>query len=229
MSEKKPHCAIKAELIRRGGRGNRPPLILPGDVDGVADKLRGNNQRHQGVQPLVPPKAWWRKYTGSLSSTNPPTDLPKIPKAWKSTMRALDWDALPASMAETRRSTAHLAGEDKRARVEVASRMPAGGEPRAQHATGDAELKRHLGNPDAPRHPDDLQNCDLAATEERFLQVVYADDHRADQGLGGNAAPGNANLLKTQQKNRLRAAAGIGADAPLAHVTPVRGKCRTTI
>ena len=60
------------------------------------------------------------------------------------------------------------------------ARSPAWRGPLAQPATGNAELKRQLGNPDAPGNPDDLQNCDQAEMEELLLHAVSADDDWAD-------------------------------------------------
>ena len=42
-----------------------------------------------------------------------------------------------------------------------------------------SELACHIrehGNPAIPGHPDDLGNCDLTATEEKLLGVMYATD-----------------------------------------------------
>ena len=58
--------------------------------------------------------------------------------------------------------------------AEDSSRGPIGEEHPSQPSNENSELKRQLGNPDAPGHSGDLQNCDLADMEERLLQAVYS-------------------------------------------------------
>ena len=86
MSEKNIHWAASAELIRRGGRKNRPTRIDPENVDGVVDQLRESNHRVRGGQPLVGVKPWRQKTTGAADRTLeiPQTDL-------GNTKRVLDW------------------------------------------------------------------------------------------------------------------------------------------
>ena len=106
------HWAIESDLVRRGERKNRPSRVLPGDVDGIIDKLRENNQRHHGEQPLVPPKAWWPKATGSADSAAPTPDSPQTTKESKSAKRDLEWESL-RSYGKTSRLPAPLPGEGK--------------------------------------------------------------------------------------------------------------------
>ena len=61
--------AVAAEMMRRGGRKNRPMRIAPGNIDGAVDQLRGSNQRVSGEQPIVPPKEWRKKTAGSKTQT----------------------------------------------------------------------------------------------------------------------------------------------------------------
>ena len=46
---------------------------------------------------------------------------------------------------------------------------------------------REQGNPAAPGHPDDLENCDLTAMEEKLLGVMYATDDWIDPAWEENA------------------------------------------
>ena len=74
------------------------------------------------------------------------------------------------------------------------------GDSPAQPSTGTDELKRRLGNHAEPGHPDDQKNCDLAAMEERLLQVVYAEDDWLGPRWNENVEPCDINLLTSQQK-----------------------------
>ena len=56
MSDKNLHCDIGDDLIRRGGRKNRPSLFLPGNIDGAVGQPRGNIRRKNGEQPRYPQK-----------------------------------------------------------------------------------------------------------------------------------------------------------------------------
>ena len=62
MEDKNIRWNTEAELIRRVGRKGRASRVEPGNVDRISDKLRGNNQRKRGEQPIkrlspLPPTA----------------------------------------------------------------------------------------------------------------------------------------------------------------------------
>ena len=92
----------------------------------------------------------------------------------------MGWGALLAPTAKISRPPAPMPDEDKGGFVSPPPRGPSGKEPPSQPPTGNSELKRQLGNPDAPGHPDGMQNCDMATMEERLLQEVCAEDDWVD-------------------------------------------------
>ena len=74
--------------------------------------------------------------------------------------------------------------------------------PPDQAEIGNAELKRRSGNPYSTGRPDDMQNCDLTAMEERLLKSAYADDDDwVDLRWAENESPGNDSRLTSQQKH----------------------------
>ena len=77
--------------------------------------------------------------------------------------------------------------------IEVTRSMDAG------HPRTAIDVREH-GSPEAPGHPDDLKNCDLAAMEEKLLGVMYATDDWIDPAWEENAPPRNMSVLDGNQQ-----------------------------
>ena len=150
------------------GRKNRAAIAFRGNVDGMVDQLRDNNQRKRGAQPIVPPKARRRKATGSRGGAPPMVD-PRAPTPdWEAAKRDLDWATPLNSASRTYRPTGVKLGEGGRC-LEEASHISDAAQPRENAKslpkTSHAEKKRQLGDPAAPERPHDLRNCDSAKAE----------------------------------------------------------------
>ena len=92
MGEKNLRWAIDAEIVRRRGHRSRPVRIAHEIVDGVVGKLRDRNQRLRGEQPLIRPKDWRVKATGSVTGATSGGDCQgRIHPDWEVAHRELVW------------------------------------------------------------------------------------------------------------------------------------------
>ena len=117
MSDKNLHCAVLAELVRRGGHVKREYRIAPGNIDGAIDQLRESNKRTHGERPIAPSKAWWKKTAGAYSGNFEGQSCNISDTGWKVGKRDFDWNSLHQKM-EGR----DAAPSDGKGNVEVASR-----------------------------------------------------------------------------------------------------------
>ena len=213
MSGKNLHWTVSAELIRRGGRKNRPTRIAPGNVDGVVDQLRESNQRVHGEQPLVGAKPWWQKKAGSLNRT------PEMSQAeWKTTKRVLDWASVipPLKEKAVGYQTTDAKGEEEQPDMALPEEQSMGGapcssipptweaeecypEPQRTTERSAAEV-REYGNPATPGRPDDLGNCDLADMEDKLLGVIYATDDWIGPAWEESVPPRSVGVLGEKQQ-----------------------------